>query len=89
MWETLEDGRSGLRTENKTLFLTEGWGTVRTVTAKGFSNHLNCISEALLGKLDVEAEKKTGFSFLLSEFYTSVRHRRFRSLRSYISALEM
>ena len=31
---------------------------VRTVTAKGFSNHLNCIFEALLGKLDVEAEKR-------------------------------
>ena len=78
-----EDGKQNLCSSRK------GGVFARTVTAKGFSNHLHCISEALLGKLDVETEKKTGFSFLLSEFYTSVRHRKFRSLRSYISALGM
>ena len=69
----LEDGKQNPCSSRK------GGVFVRTVTAKSFSTHLHCISEALLGKLDVET-KKNGFSFSLSEFYTSVRHRRFRSL---------
>ena len=47
-----EDGKQNLCSSRK------GGVFARTVTAKGFSNHLHCISEALLGKLDVKTEKR-------------------------------
>ena len=48
----LEDGKQNPCSSRR------GGVFVRTVTAKGFSNHLRCISEALPGKLDVETEKR-------------------------------